>query len=115
MKHTRREFIQGSATLSAAAMLSAAVGADAVFGKEKPARHPNILLLMVDQQHMPPAYGPGKGMAEGLKRSSASRDSRRTTPSLSTSPATCGCGSTPWSAADTTRQPPPACPAGPAS
>jgi len=67
MKHTRREFIQGSATLSAAAMLSAAVGADAVFGKEKPARHPNVLLLMVDQQHMPPAYGPGKGMAEGLK------------------------------------------------
>lgn len=67
MKSTRRKFIQQSATLSAAAMLGRVVGAGKAFSKDGPKTHPNILLIMVDQQFMPPAYAPGEGMAQGLK------------------------------------------------
>jgi len=67
MKSTRREFIQQSATISAAALLGGLAGPQKVEGKDGSGSHPNILLIMVDQQHMPPAYGPGEGMAQGLK------------------------------------------------
>lgn len=67
MRITRREFIEQSATISAAALLGGAAAAEKAFGEPRARRHPNILLLMVDQQHMPPAYGPGEGMAQGLK------------------------------------------------
>jgi len=67
MKSTRREFIQQSATLSAAAVLGGLAGPQTVAGKAGSRSHPNILLIMVDQQHMPPAYGPGEGMAQGLR------------------------------------------------
>ncbi|MCE5336887.1 MAG: sulfatase-like hydrolase/transferase, partial [Desulfobacteraceae bacterium] len=71
MTITRREFIKRTGQVSAAAMLGG------VFGCDEDKRdgnsggattHPNILLLMVDQQQMPPAgYGKGEGMVQGLK------------------------------------------------
>ncbi len=67
MKYSRREFIQQSATISAASLLGGAASVEKALGEPGAKRHPNILLLMVDQQHMPPAYGPGEGMAQGLK------------------------------------------------
>jgi arylsulfatase A-like enzyme len=67
MKSTRREFIQQSATLSAAAMLGGLAGPEKAAGTDASRSHPNILLIMVDQQHIPPPYGPGVGMAQGLK------------------------------------------------
>ncbi len=68
MKISRREFIKYSTKMSAAALLSGAVGTSKVFGGSDGKFHPNILLLMVDQQHMPPqGYGTGEGLVQGLK------------------------------------------------
>jgi len=67
MNISRREFIKSSAAMSAAALLSRYVGIDKVFAKNAKGSHPNILLLMTDQQHMPPAYAPNEGAAPGLK------------------------------------------------
>lgn len=74
MRITRREFIQRTAQMSAAALVSGIVGIDQVSGvsgnedMNSEQAHPNILLLMVDQQHMPPqGNGPGEGLVQGLK------------------------------------------------
>ncbi len=81
MKSTRREFTKLSTKVSAAALLSGAVGVPAVFGDSETGSdnrqahaHPNVLLLTVDQQHIPPQYRPGEGMAEGLKEILGFRD-----------------------------------------
>lgn len=49
MKTSRREFIEYSIKMSAAAMLSGLVGTGRAFGRSGARSHPNILLLMVDQ------------------------------------------------------------------
>lgn len=67
MRSSRRQFIQQSATMSAAAVLAGTAGLERALGEPGSRRHPNILLILVDQQHMPPPYGPGVGMAQGLK------------------------------------------------
>lgn len=68
MKISRREFIKYSTKMSAAALLSGVVGSGRAFGGSGAQSHPNILLLMVDQQHMPPpGYGPDEGLVQGLK------------------------------------------------
>lgn len=68
MKTSRREFIEYSAKMSAAALLSGVVGTRKVLGGSSARGHPNILLLMVDQQNIPPVgYGPDEGPARGLK------------------------------------------------
>jgi arylsulfatase A-like enzyme len=74
MKITRREFIERSSKISAAALLGVIAGTDEVFGrsgkkdKDHEQSHPNILLIMVDQQHMPPqGYGAGEGLVQELK------------------------------------------------
>lgn len=68
MKISRREFMKYSTKMSAAALLSGVVGTGRAFGGSGAQSHPNILLLMVDQQHMPPpGYGPDEGYMEGLK------------------------------------------------
>ena len=72
-KITRREFIQRTTQLSAAAMLTGVVGLGTFTGcssdddnNEK--SHPNILLIMVDQMQTPPeGYEPDEGPAQGLK------------------------------------------------
>jgi len=67
MNISRREFIKGTAAMSAAALLSRYAGIERIFGADDTQSHPNMLLLMVDQQRMPPAYGPDQGEAPGLK------------------------------------------------
>jgi len=67
MDISHRELITGTATMSAAALLSRYVGIERIFSADDAQAHPNILLLMVDQQRMPPAYGSDQGEAQGLK------------------------------------------------
>ncbi len=68
MKTSRREFIEYSTKMSAAALLSGVVGTRKALGGSSARGHPNILLLMVDQQRLPPpGYGPGEGAVQGLK------------------------------------------------
>ncbi|MFA6032103.1 MAG: sulfatase-like hydrolase/transferase [Myxococcota bacterium] len=72
-KITRREFLERSSQFTAAALLGNIVGIGSLTGcstrtADIQVKNPNILLLMVDQQHTPPqGYGPGEGMVEGLK------------------------------------------------
>jgi arylsulfatase A-like enzyme len=77
MKISRREFMQHSAQLSAATLLSGIVGVgtltgcgggDGDGGGSNMISNPNILLIMVDQMQTPPeGYAPDEGPAEGLK------------------------------------------------
>ena len=72
MKITRRDFLQQSTRLSAAAMLGGVVGLGTFTGcssdNDTEKFHPNILLIMVDQMQTPPeGYDPDEGPAEGLK------------------------------------------------
>ncbi|MEJ2526419.1 MAG: sulfatase-like hydrolase/transferase [Desulfuromonadales bacterium] len=67
MEISRRKFIEFSSKASAAALLSRLVDVDTVFGDEEEGSPPNILLILVDQQQLPPAYGPDEGMVQGLK------------------------------------------------
>lgn len=74
MKLTRREFIQSSTQVSAAAMLGAEIGLGILTGcssndnNDNNASHPNILLIMVDQMQTPPeGYLAGEGVDQGLK------------------------------------------------
>jgi arylsulfatase A-like enzyme len=62
MKITRREF---AARASASALLGGAVALPRLSGK--PQSRPNILLLITDQQYVPPLYGPNEGADQGLK------------------------------------------------
>jgi len=74
MKITRREFIKRTGQVSAAALLGGVVENEEASGclgndeKDTANPHPNILLLMVDQQQMPPpGYARGEGLVQGLK------------------------------------------------
>jgi len=75
MKISRREFLQRSTRISAAALLGGAVGSGTLTGclwdsdhGGAAQSHPNILLIMVDQMQTPPeGYGPDEGVARGLK------------------------------------------------
>ena len=77
MKCTRREFLSLPPKCLAAALLSGSVGFGAGSGycgendekvRDIDPSHPNILLLMVDQQQIPPqGYGPNEGVVQGLK------------------------------------------------
>ncbi|MBP1701979.1 MAG: type phosphodiesterase / nucleotide pyrophosphatase family protein [Chloroflexi bacterium] len=67
MMISRKEFLKVSAMMSASAFLSRYVGIDKVLAMNAKGSHPNILLLLVDQQRIPPAYGPDEGEAQGLK------------------------------------------------
>ncbi len=62
MKISRREF---AARASGAALLGGTIGLPRLFGNAR--SRPNILLLMTDEQHMPPLYGPNEGADQGLK------------------------------------------------
>lgn len=73
MDFTRREFLSIPPKALAAALLSGSVGlgtgpgCSGGDGNIEPS-HPNILLLMVDQQQIPPqGYGPNEGVVQGLK------------------------------------------------
>ena len=73
MDFTRREFLSIPPKALAAALLSGSVGlgtgpgCSGGDGNIEPS-HPNILLLMVDQQQTPPqGYGPDEGVVRGLK------------------------------------------------
>lgn len=73
MDFTRREFLSIPPKALAAAVLSGSVGlgtgpgCSGDDGNIAPS-HPNILLLMVDQQQTPPqGYGPEEGVVRGLK------------------------------------------------
>jgi arylsulfatase A-like enzyme len=73
MDFTRREFLSIPPKALAAALLSGSVGlgtgpgCSGGDGNIEPS-HPNILLLMVDQQQIPPqGYGPEEGVVRGLK------------------------------------------------
>lgn len=75
MKISRREFLQRSSQLSAAALLSGVVGIGTMPGcndsnddEDQTESHPNILLIMVDQHQTPPnGYGEDEGLVKGLK------------------------------------------------
>lgn len=72
MKITRREFLSIPPKALAASLLSGSVGFGTGSGCSGGGgivpSHPNILLLMVDQQQTPPqGYGPEEGVVRGLK------------------------------------------------
>ena len=69
MKITRREFIKKSAQISTVAMMAGTtlITGCADSGCDDSSR-PNILMLMTDQQRMPPeGYKPDEGLLEGIK------------------------------------------------
>ncbi|NCC26077.1 MAG: DUF229 domain-containing protein [Deltaproteobacteria bacterium] len=68
MKLTRREFIEKSAQISAVAMMAGMATTTGCTGSSDDTSRPNILLLMTDQQQMPPAgYKPNEGLLDGMK------------------------------------------------
>ena len=81
MKLSRRNFIKQSSQISAAALLSGALGMNSVKAYSKGTKnkiansHPNVLFLMVDQLQTPPeGYNSDEGMAQGLKEILGFRD-----------------------------------------
>ena len=75
MKISRREFLQRSTRMSAAALIGGAAGGGALSGcfwdddgDSVTRSHPNVLLIMVDQMRTPPeGYKSGEGAVQGLK------------------------------------------------
>ncbi len=74
MKISRREFLQRSTRMSAAALIGGAAGGGALSGcfwdddgDSVTQSHPNVLLIMVDQMRTPPEYKSGEGAVQDLK------------------------------------------------